>query len=201
MRWWAEITMPVVNPGDIWKETNRWYEIGPEMARFQDRNGRDMALAMTHEEVVGDLVRKEINSYRQLPALIYHIQTKWRDEPRPRAGVIRTREFTMKDSYSLDVDEAGLDHQYRAHYQAYFSIFHRCRLRYRRRVGYGHDGRSWRMIRWRAPSARTRCCASGCRYSASKVARCRRRGGDPLPMEKVATPDATTIEPGKVLGI
>lgn len=123
-----EIFMPVVHPADVWKETNRWYEIGDEMSRFHDKNGRDMVLAMTHEEVVADITRKEIQSYKQLPLLVYHIQTKWRDDPRPRAGLIRVREFTMKDSYSLDKDEEGLDVQYRAHYQAYFNIFNRCDL-------------------------------------------------------------------------
>jgi prolyl-tRNA synthetase len=123
-----EITMPVVHPADIWKESGRWYKIGSEMGRFRDKAGRDMVLAMTHEEVVADLVRNEVRSYRQLPMLIYHIQTKWRDDPRPRAGLIRVREFTMKDSYSLDRDFEGLDQQYRAHYQAYFNIFHRCGL-------------------------------------------------------------------------
>jgi prolyl-tRNA synthetase len=123
-----EITMPVIQPADIWKESKRWYKIGPEMGRFKDKNDRDMVLAMTHEEAMTDLVRREIQSYRQLPRLVYHIQTKWRDDPRPRAGLIRVREFTMKDSYSLDADEAGLDKQYRAHYQAYFNIFHRCGL-------------------------------------------------------------------------
>jgi len=93
-----EITMPVVHPSEIWKETGRWYQIGSEMGRFKDKSGREMALAMTHEEVVADLARKEIRSYRQLPKLIYHIQTKWRDDPRPRGGLIRVREFTMKDS-------------------------------------------------------------------------------------------------------
>ena len=97
-----EISMPVVQPADLWKETGRWYQIGPELARFSDRNERDMVLAMTHEEVVADLVRREVQSYKHLPRLIYHIQTKFRDEPRPRAGLIRVREFTMKDSYSLD---------------------------------------------------------------------------------------------------
>ena len=85
-------------------------------------------LAMTHEEVVADLVRREVQSYKQLPRLVYHIQTKWRDDPRPRAGLIRVREFTMLDSYSLDADWEGLDKQYRAHYQAYFNIFNRCGL-------------------------------------------------------------------------
>jgi len=87
-----------------------------------------MVLAMTHEEVVTGLIRSEIQSYKDLPRLIYHIQTKWRDDPRPRAGLIRVREFTMKDSYSLDRDWEGLDQQYRAHYQAYYSIFQRCDL-------------------------------------------------------------------------
>ena len=124
-----EMTMPVVHPADIWKETERWYQIGDELTRFHDRSERDMVLAMTHEEVVTDLVRKDINSYRQLPKLVYQLQTKWRDEPRPRAGLIRTREFVMKDSYSLDIDDEGLDKQYRAHYQAYYNIFHRCGLK------------------------------------------------------------------------
>jgi prolyl-tRNA synthetase len=123
-----EILMPVVNPAEVWKETNRYYEIGSEMSRFQDRKGGDMVLAMTHEEIVADLVRKIVQSYRQLPMLVYHIQTKWRDDPRPRAGLIRVREFTMKDSYSLDVDQEGLDTQYKAHYQAYFNIFAKCGL-------------------------------------------------------------------------
>jgi prolyl-tRNA synthetase len=123
-----EMTMPVVHPASLWQESRRWYQVGAEMARFKDRSGRDMVLAMTHEEVVADLVRKDIRSYRQLPALIYHIQTKWRDDPRPRAGLIRVREFTMLDSYSLDRDADGLDRQYRLHYQAYFNIFNRCSL-------------------------------------------------------------------------
>lgn len=123
-----EIVLPVVHPASIWKETGRWYEIGDDMGRFQDRNGRDMVLAMTHEEIVADLVRQVVSSYRQLPMAIYHIQTKFRDEPRPRAGLIRVREFTMKDAYSLDKDWAGLDDYYRKSYQAYFNVFRRCGL-------------------------------------------------------------------------
>jgi len=123
-----EISMPVVHPAELWKETGRWYQIDSEMGRFKDRNNHDMLLAMTHAEVVADLGRREVQSYKQLPRLIYHIQTKWRDDPRPRAGLIRVREFTMKDSYSLDADWDGLDKQYRLHYQAYFNIFHRCGL-------------------------------------------------------------------------
>ena len=123
-----EVTMPVLQPADLWKETGRWYQIGPEMLRFKDRNAHDMLLAMTHEEVVSDLVRSQIRSYRQLPALIYHIQIKDRDEARPRSGLVRVREFTMLDSYSLDRDWEGLAAQYQAHYQAYFKIFTRCGL-------------------------------------------------------------------------
>lgn len=123
-----EILMPLVNPADIWKETGRYYSIDKEMSRFSDRVGRDMVLAMTHEEAVTDLARGEIDSYKRLPLLVYQIQTKWRDDPRPRAGLIRVREFTMKDSYSFDVDQEGLDAQYAAHYKAYFRIFSRCGL-------------------------------------------------------------------------
>ena len=98
-----EITMPVVHPADLWKKTGR-YGID-ELSRFADRSDREMVLAMTHEEVVADLVLKEIKSYRQLPQLVYQMQTKWRDDPRPRSGLIRVREFIMKDSYSLDATE------------------------------------------------------------------------------------------------
>ena len=123
-----EILMPVVNPADIWKETGRFYSIDREMSRFQDRVGRDMVLAMTHEECVTDIARFEIDSYKRLPQLVYQLQTKWRDDPRPRAGLIRVREFTMKDSYSFDRDYEGLKKQYLAHYHAYFRIFDRCAL-------------------------------------------------------------------------
>jgi len=99
-----EITMPVVHPAEIWQESGRWYKIGNEMGRFMYKNDHEMVLSMTHEEVIADLMRREIHSYRQLPQLLYHIQIKWRDDPRPRAGLIRAREFTMKDSYSLDAD-------------------------------------------------------------------------------------------------
>ena len=100
-----ELLMPVVNPGDLWKETGRFYSIDKEMSRFKDRNDRDMVLAMTHEECATDLGRNIIDSYKRLPLLVYQLQTKWRDDPRPRAGLIRVREFTMKDSYSFDKDQ------------------------------------------------------------------------------------------------
>ena len=123
-----EVTMPVVLPADMWQESGRWYSIGSEMTKLKDRKDHDMVLAMTHEEALCDLARKFIRSYKELPQLVYHIQTKWRDDPRPRAGLIRVREFKMKDSYSLDTSWEGLDKQYRAHYQSYFNIFNRCGL-------------------------------------------------------------------------
>lgn len=123
-----EILMPVVNPGDIWKETGRYYSIDREMTRFKDRRDSDMCLAMTHEECCTDLGRNVIDSYKRLPLLVYQLQTKWRDDPRPRAGLIRVREFTMKDSYSFDRDQAGLEKVYKEHYDAYFRIYKRCGL-------------------------------------------------------------------------
>jgi prolyl-tRNA synthetase len=121
-----EILMPVINPAEIWQESGRWDKIGDELFRLKDRKGADMALAMTHEEVVTWLAAREIHSYKQLPQLWFHIQTKERDEARPKSGVLRTREFIMKDSYSLDVDEAGL----LVSYDAYDRIFARCGLRF-----------------------------------------------------------------------
>jgi prolyl-tRNA synthetase len=123
-----EMEMPVFHPAELWKESGRYFKIGPELVRFKDRSERDMVLAMTHEEVVADLLRELVKSYRQLPAIVYHFQTKFRDEPRARGGLIRVREFVMKDSYSLDADEAGLDASYRAHHDAYTRIFDRLGL-------------------------------------------------------------------------
>jgi prolyl-tRNA synthetase len=123
-----EMEMPVVHPAELWKESGRYFKIGPELVRFKDRGERDMVLAMTHEEVVADLLRELVKSYRQLPAIVYHFQTKFRDEPRARGGLIRVREFVMKDSYSLDADEAGLDASYQAHHEAYTRIFDRLGL-------------------------------------------------------------------------
>ena len=196
-----EITMPVVHPADIWKETGRWYEIGSEMGRFHDKNDRDMVLAMTHEEVIADLVRTEIQSYKQLPRLLYHIQTKWRDDPRPRAGLIRVREFTMKDSYSLDADWEGLDAQYRAHYQAYFNIFHRCGLpvvAVRSDVGM-MGGKMAHEFMYLTPIGEdTLILCDKCGYMANRqIARFKKPAPmeeKPRPIEKVATPDVTTIE-------
>src|SRR6267142_1696380 len=124
-----EITMPVLQPADIWQKSGRWDGI-PEMFKLQDRWGRDMVLGMTHEEVIAWLAAREIKSYRDLPQIWYQIQTKERDEARPRSGVLRTREFVMKDSYTLDPDVAALDRSYAAHEAAYRKIFERCGLRF-----------------------------------------------------------------------
>ena len=123
-----EVTLPVVHPGELWQQSGRWDAIGSDLARLSDRNGRDLCLAMTHEEAMAELVSHVVSSYRQLPFVLYQIQTKFRDEPRPRAGMIRVREFTMKDAYSFDRDTAGLDAFYPRIYQAYFNIFNRSGL-------------------------------------------------------------------------
>ena len=123
-----EMEMPVVHPAEVWKESGRYAKIGPELVRFKDRGERDMVLAMTHEEVVAILLRDIVQSYRELPRIVYHFQTKFRDEPRARGGLIRVREFVMKDSYSCDRDYAGLDVSYEKHRVAYERIFERLGL-------------------------------------------------------------------------
>ena len=196
-----EMLMPVVHPAEIWKATERYYTVGPEMARFKDRRGRDLVLAMTHEEVVADLCKSEINSYRDLPRLVYHIQTKFRDDPRPRAGLIRVREFTMKDAYSLDIDEAGLDAQYRVQYQAYFNVFNRCGLPV---IAVGSDvgmmgGSLAHEFMYLTPIGEdTLVLCDNCGYSANRqvasFVKPEPPHDTPLPLERVATPGTATID-------
>jgi prolyl-tRNA synthetase len=196
-----EISMPVVQPAEVWKETGRWDQIGPEMSRFKDRNDHDMVLAMTHEEVVADLVRREVQSYKQLPRLVYHLQTKWRDDPRPRAGLIRVREFTMKDSYSLDADWDGLDMQYRLHYQAYFDIYHLCDLEV---IAVNSDsgmmgGNMAHEFMYLAPIGEdTLLLCDACGYTANRqVARFQKSSAGPeelKPVDKVRTPECKSIQ-------
>ena len=126
-----EIYMPAVNPAELWKESGRWYAYGPELWRIKDRNGRDFCLGPTHEEIFTDIVRNEVSSYREVPFSLYQIQWKYRDEARPRYGMMRSREFLMKDSYSFDRDPEGLHVSYMDHYHAYERIFDRCGLNYR----------------------------------------------------------------------
>ncbi len=123
-----EMAMPVVNPAEIWQQTGRWDSVGPALVKWKDRNQRDMALAMTHEETLSDILKTELDSYKQLPILVYHIQTKVRDEPRPRGGLIRVREFIMKDAYSVHTDQADIDRFYPGMVQAYRNIYAACDL-------------------------------------------------------------------------
>ena len=126
-----EILMPMVQPGDLWKESGRWKKYGPELLRFQDRHARDYCLGPTHEEVVTDIARKELHSYKQLPVNLYQIQTKFRDEIRPRFGLMRGREFVMKDAYSFDVDDDAASKSYEIMRDAYYRVFERCGLEFR----------------------------------------------------------------------
>jgi len=125
-----EFFLPTLHPRDLWEESGRWTVMGDNMFRLKDRKGADLCLGMTHEEVMTDIARKELRSYKQLPQIWYQIQTKFRDEPRPKAGLLRVRQFTMKDAYSFDIDAAGLDVSYLKHYDAYCRIFDRCGLKY-----------------------------------------------------------------------
>lgn len=126
-----EISMPMVQPADLWNETGRWEKFGPELLRFQDRHNRDFVLGPTHEEVITDIVRKEVNSYKQLPLNLYQIQTKFRDEVRPRFGVMRSREFLMKDAYSFHLDQDTMDETYQSMFSAYTNILSRMELSFR----------------------------------------------------------------------
>jgi prolyl-tRNA synthetase len=195
-----EMEMPVVHPAELWKETGRYQKIGPELVRFKDRGGRDMVLAMTHEEVVADLVRDFVKSYRQLPAIVYHFQTKFRDEPRSRGGLIRVREFVMKDSYTLDADEAGLDRSYWAHHGAYTKIFERLGLK---TVAVGADvgimggSLAHEFMVLNDAGEDTLVVCDACGYAANQqiamVAKPDPAAEEPKPMEEVATPAADTI--------
>jgi prolyl-tRNA synthetase len=194
-----EITMPVIHPAELWQQSGRWDTIGGEMFRLKDRNQRDMCLGMTHEEVIAWLAAREIRSYRDLPQIWYQIQTKFRDEARPKSGVLRTREFVMKDSYSLDRDAAGLDLQYEAHRKAYCRIYDRCGLKYfvvESDPGMmGGAGSHEFMAPSQAGEDRVAICGQ-CGYAANVELAVSRA---PLPtfpswsLEEVATPNAKTI--------
>ncbi len=125
-----EFLLPALLPADLWQQSGRWTTMGENMFRLEDRKGAELCLGMTHEEVMTDIARKELRSYKQLPQIWYQIQTKFRDEPRPKSGLLRVRQFLMKDSYSFDIDEEGLDRSYQLHDAAYRRIFERCGLRF-----------------------------------------------------------------------
>ncbi|MFA5802372.1 MAG: proline--tRNA ligase [Thermoleophilia bacterium] len=194
-----EITMPVLQPADVWQTTGRYDEIGDEMFRLKDRGGRDMVLAMTHEEVVTWLMANEIRSYRDLPQVLYQIQTKLRDEARPKSGVLRTREFIMKDSYSFDVDERQLEENYYLHTKAYKRIFERCGIKYHMVESDPGMMGGAQAHEFMAPSdaGEDEVAICSCGYAANlELARS-------IPdypvypdagMEEIATPDARTID-------
>jgi prolyl-tRNA synthetase len=196
-----ELEMPVVHPAEVWKESGRYFKIGPELVRFKDRGERDMVLAMTHEEVVALLLRDIVKSYRQLPLLVYHFQTKFRDEPRARGGLVRVREFVMKDSYSCDRDQAGLDHSYDLHYEAYVRIFQRLGLD---AIAVGSDpgimggtgAQEFMVINDFGEDTLVLC--DSCGYAENQQIATARKPDPPaedaLPMEDVETPNATTID-------
>jgi len=197
----VELSMPLVHPGELWKKSGRYDAIGPEMARFSDRRDRPLVLAMTHEEVVASLAASEIQSWRQLPKLVYHIQLKFRDDPRPRAGLIRAREFTMKDAYTLDRDEAGLDAQYERLHEAYVRIFERCALPVlpvAADVGLMGGSEAEEFMYLNPVGEDTIVLCDSCGYAQNRqvaTAATVAFPGEPLlETERIATPDTTTIE-------
>ncbi len=195
-----EIRMPVVNPAEIWKETGRWFSIDREMGRFQDRNDRDMVLAMTHEEAVTHMLQNQISSYKQLPGLVFQFQTKWRDDPRPRGGLLRVREFVMKDSYSFDKDFRGLEQQYNAHYEAYHRLFKRCGLPVETVLsdsGIMGGGKAHEFMYFSQVGEDTIITCKDCGYISNREAAVHRKEQfpeEPLNLELVKTPGTTTIE-------
>ena len=195
-----ELLMPVVHPSTLWERTDRFTKVGPEMARFKDRGDRDMVLAFTHEEIATDLAARVLSSYRQLPVSVYHFQTKFRDEPRPRGGLLRTREFTMKDAYSFDPTRESLDATYQQFVVAYIRAFRRCGIDpvvvesdASAMAGYGAD--EFHAIT-SAGEDTIVTCPSGDYGANLEVATSQPPEPDhdaALPMERVATPGQETI--------
>lgn len=195
-----EVSLPVVHPAELWQKSGRWYAIGDDMARLKDRNGRDMCLGMTHEELMADIAQWVVSSYRQLPFVLYQIQTKFRDEPRPRAGIIRVREFTMKDAYSFDRDEAGIDVFYPHIYQAYFNVFRRAGMdviAVKSDVGMMGGRMAHEFMALLPIGEDTIILCDKCGYKANRQVAVFRKPAPPveapLPLEEVHTPGATTI--------
>ncbi len=196
-----ELSMPVVQPADVWKRSGRYGSTGQELLRLRDRKIREMVLAMTHEEIVAVLASGEVDSYQRLPRLVYQIQTKFRDDPRPRAGLIRAREFTMKDAYSLDRDEAGLDRQYRTLHDAYFRSFDRCGLPTKAvgaDVGIMGGSMAHEFMYLTPIGEDTILICVRCGYTANRQVATFRKplpgAEEQRPIEKVATPGVQTIE-------
>ena len=195
-----EIMMPILQPSELWEESGRWAAYGAEMIRVKDRHDREFCMGPTHEEMITALVRDELRSYKQLPVLLYQIQDKFRDERRPRFGVMRSREFIMKDLYSFDKDIEGMNESYRKMYVAYTNVFTRCGLDFRAveadsgAIGGGHS-EEFTVL---APEGESRiACCDACSYAASDEKAALRPIDAPdeaeLPLEKVATPHTSTI--------
>ena len=196
-----EIMMPILQPGELWQESGRWSAYGAEMMRMKDRHGRDFCLGPTHEEMITDLVRDELHSYKQLPVMLYQIQDKFRDERRPRFGLMRSREFIMKDLYSFDKDPEGMMVSYQKMYDAYSKIYTRMGLEYRPveadsgAIGGGHS-HEFTVLADAGESNIAYC--SQCDYAASdEKAELKPEtmpAEEALPLEKVSTPGTNTIE-------
>jgi prolyl-tRNA synthetase len=205
-----ELLMPLVQPAELWQETGRWDKMGPELLRLKDRHGRDFALQPTSEEVVTDVVRTEVKSYRQLPLNFYHIQTKFRDERRPRFGLMRGREFTMKDAYSFDRDVEGMQKSYETMFNAYVSIFNRFGLKFRAvaadngAIG-GTGSHEFHVIASTGEDALVYCPNSDFAANmeaAEALPLIAQRGAATQPLTKVSTPKTTKCEDvAKLLGI
>ncbi len=195
-----EVSLPVVHPAELWQESGRWYSVGPELVRFKDRAGRDMVLAMTHEEAFTDLLRRNVKSYRQLPLMLYQIQTKIRDEPRPRGGLIRVREFTMKDAYSAHASAEDLDRYYPLVYDAYLRAFRRCGLdviAVEADPGMMGGTTTHEYMYLTDIGEDTLALCAACGYAANREVADFRADApaveEPRPLEEVATPGTATI--------
>jgi len=199
-----ELLMPVVQPAELWQESGRWDHYGKELLRFKDRHGRNFCLGPTHEEVITDLIRKHIRSYRDLPLNLYQIQTKFRDEIRPRFGIMRSREFIMKDAYSFAQDEEALDQTYQAMHKAYCNIFERCGLDFRPveadtgSIG-GHASHEFMVLAETGEDA-IACCTS-CSFAANtELAQVKKQTqGEPFvpgteELKRVDTPGKRAVE-------
>lgn len=196
-----EVSLPVVQPAEVWQRSGRWENWGEDMARLQDRSGRDLCLGPTHEELFADLAGQIVSSYRQLPFVLYQIKTKFRDEPRPRAGLIRLREFTMKDAYSFDRDQAGLDAVYPRIYQVYLNIFRRCALdvlAVESDTGMMGGTEAHEFMALTPIGEDTLVLCDACDYRANRqVATFQKQAGapqPPQPLEEIHTPGVNTIQ-------
>jgi len=198
-----ELLMPMVQPADLWQESGRWKKYGPELLRFKDRHGRDYCLGPTHEEVITDIARRELQSYRQLPVNLYQVQTKFRDEIRPRFGLMRGREFVMKDAYSFDVDDEGASKSYEIMKEAYFRIFRRCGLSFRAvEADTGSIGGSYshEFMVLADTGEDTLVICNDCDYAANVekaavvLAEFGEKPGDPAPLRRVETPGMKKVD-------